>query len=133
MGTLDMAAYAKFSKKFLGSAAFSKKQFVHDWLVQSVLVAGQPAVIGGPKKCMKSSVACDLAISLGTGTPSASRLWSSIESRSEASTTHRRVGRLARPDIVSVVAMKSVLKPCMADILCATVLPVQICHRSSHL
>src|SRR5262249_29799038 len=38
-------------------------------LVNGVLVRGQPGVIGGPKKVLKSGIAIDLAISLATGTP----------------------------------------------------------------
>jgi replicative DNA helicase len=51
------------------SATFAKEPHQLKWLVPQVLVAGQPAVVGGPKKAMKTSVVLDLAISLGSATP----------------------------------------------------------------
>jgi replicative DNA helicase len=51
------------------SAAFGKELHQLKWLVPQVLVAGQPAVVGGPKKTLKTSVVLDLAISLGSATP----------------------------------------------------------------
>ncbi len=51
------------------SAAFAAERHARPWLVEQVLAAGQPAVIGGPKKSLKTSIAVDLAISLGSGKP----------------------------------------------------------------
>lgn len=51
------------------SATFASEAHSHDWLVPQVLVGGQPGLIGGPKKACKTSVALDLALSLGSGMP----------------------------------------------------------------
>ncbi len=55
-----------FQPDFVDSATFSKRTYSCDWLVENVLVAGQPCVVGGPKKSLKTSIVVDLAISLGT-------------------------------------------------------------------
>lgn len=39
------------------------------YLVRNILVAGQPAVIGGRSKTLKTSIAIDLFVSLASGTP----------------------------------------------------------------
>jgi hypothetical protein len=39
------------------------------FLVNGVLVEGQPMVVGGRSKTLKTGIACDLVVSLGSGTP----------------------------------------------------------------
>lgn len=55
--------------QLMTSAEFARAKYQHGWLVKNLLVEGQPAVIGGPSKSLKTSIAIDLAISLASGTP----------------------------------------------------------------
>lgn len=55
--------------KLIDSQALRDADNALEWNVEQILVGEQPAVIGGPKKSLKTSIACDLAISLGTATP----------------------------------------------------------------
>ena len=50
----------------VASKSFFDEAILLRWLVTGILVAGQLAVIGGPPKSLKTSVAIDLALSLGT-------------------------------------------------------------------
>lgn len=60
---------AAYKPGFIDSNKFARAKFTPSWLVENVFVYGEPGVIGGPKKSMKTSVMLDLAISIGTGTP----------------------------------------------------------------
>jgi hypothetical protein len=51
-----------------GSAQAAKPS-CRDWLVEGLIVEGEPMMLAGPKKCYKTSFAVDLAVSLATSTP----------------------------------------------------------------
>ena len=40
-----------------------------EFLIENVLVEGQPCIIGDPKKCLKTSIMLDMAVSLASGIP----------------------------------------------------------------
>jgi hypothetical protein len=58
---------AKF--KFTDSKEFLAGDYRQEFLVKRVLVRGQPLVIGGPQKTLKTSLLVDLGVSLATATP----------------------------------------------------------------
>ena len=53
--------------EFLSAAGLASSNFSHEWLVNGVLVKGQPCVIAGPKKCLKTNTLIELAFCLATG------------------------------------------------------------------
>jgi replicative DNA helicase len=62
----DPAGYAF---EAISSAEFFAADYRQEWLVQRLLVKGQPGIVGGPKKCLKTCTLLDLAISLASATP----------------------------------------------------------------
>jgi hypothetical protein len=64
-----MSAPEKCRSAFADSAKFAAAKHKLRWLIDDLLLSDQPVVIGGPKKTLKTSVAVDLAVSLGTATP----------------------------------------------------------------
>jgi hypothetical protein len=49
------------------AADFARANYLREWLVKGVLVRHQTCIIGGPKKCLKTSALIDLNRSLGIG------------------------------------------------------------------
>ena len=62
-------AKSGFGCGFIDSFALAGLDNKPMWLVQRMFVSGQPVIIGGPRKTLKTSLAIDLAISLASGTP----------------------------------------------------------------
>lgn len=55
--------------ELIDSPSFATSNYRSRFLVKRVLVEGQPAILGGAQKTLKTSLAVDLAISLGSGMP----------------------------------------------------------------
>lgn len=66
-GGTDYGAAYRF--KPIDSATFDDRVYKIDWLVKGVLVDQAPAVMGGPKKALKTTLLVDLVLSLGSGEP----------------------------------------------------------------
>jgi hypothetical protein len=58
-----------FRLEVLSSAEFARREYSRRWLVEHVAVEGQPCIIGGPRKALKTSVMVDFAISLALALP----------------------------------------------------------------
>jgi hypothetical protein len=65
----DANGRGSFLAGVIDSVAFASSSFPRDWLIKGMLVRGQPVIIGGPQKSLKTTVVIDLALSLGSGAP----------------------------------------------------------------
>lgn len=57
-----------YTFRAITSAELEDSDFRLQFAIRRILVLGQPGIIGGPSKTLKTSIAIDLAVSLGTGT-----------------------------------------------------------------
>lgn len=51
----------------ISSAELASTRYTLDYLIPGLLVKGQPCVLAGPKKCLKTNILVDLTLSLATG------------------------------------------------------------------
>jgi len=65
----EEAAADDFAIEFIDSQTFVDTDYQQEWLVRNILVKDQPAIIGGPRKSLKTSILVDLAVSLAGGVP----------------------------------------------------------------
>lgn len=67
--TIREASPQAFALKSIDSREFATARYEVAWHVEDVLAVGQPFVIGGAAKSLKTSIGLDLAISVATGRP----------------------------------------------------------------
>lgn len=63
--TVRPAGNRGFTCDFITSADLDAAEYPLEWIIEGVMVEGQPAIWGGEKKTLKTSIAIDLAVSLG--------------------------------------------------------------------
>ena len=57
-----------FSLDLIDSSTFFSRDYRQHFLIKRVMIAGQPMMLGGQSKTLKTTIALDATVSLGTGT-----------------------------------------------------------------
>lgn len=55
--------------EFITTRELMERSYELTWLIPQLLVRGQPGVVGGPQKVLKTSIVTDMAVSLASGQP----------------------------------------------------------------
>lgn len=58
-----------FALGLVNDSVFAAKDYSQDFLIDRLVVAGEPLILGGPSKTLKTSVLVDIAVSLANGVP----------------------------------------------------------------
>ena len=111
----------QFPWRVMTSAEFDQASYAPEWLVQSILLADQPAVVGGPVKSLKTSIALDMAISLGTGTKFLGRF--KVPQAVRVAVFSAQSGEAALQETARRVAVSKGVKLKKADVLWSSDLP----------
>ena len=89
--------------KTYSMAELDAAEFSTDYLVDGVLVAGQPCVMAAGKKTLKTNIACDLTLSLASGSQFLGQFWTPravrvgmMTGESGDATTQETMRRIAR-------------------------------------
>lgn len=57
-----------FTANFITADKLATQELKREYVIEDFMVINEPMVIGGPSKCLKTSVALDMAVSIATGT-----------------------------------------------------------------
>jgi replicative DNA helicase len=98
----------------ISSKEFISAEFKTRWLVKRLFVADEPAIIAGPMKTLKTTVAIDLAVSLGTATPFLGKF--DVYNRTRVAVISGESGKPALQDTFRRVCDKRLVAPESADI-----------------
>ncbi|MCR9200712.1 MAG: AAA family ATPase [Planctomycetaceae bacterium] len=58
----------RFELEIESASSLLARNIERDWVIEDFMVLGEPMVVGGPSKCLKTSFTLDLAASIATGT-----------------------------------------------------------------
>jgi replicative DNA helicase len=117
-GAADEKSY---DPMFMNSEDFSRATFPSDWLIEGILMNGQPGVVGGPQKTLKTSVAVDVAISLGAGKPFLGRF--QVPQQRRVAMISGESGEAALQDLAKRVARAKKVSLENCDVLWSSRLP----------